>query len=54
MQNFQGIIFCMNTNIKGNFQIWISVPLKKVFTHHLVVVVKKPFSFFKKIDFDDK
>ena len=28
--------------------------LRKAFTHHLPPVVKKPFSFFKNFDFDDK
>ena len=28
--------------------------LKKVFTHHLPPVVKKPFSSFSNFDFDDK
>ena len=27
MQNFQGIVFNMNTHIFGDFQIYISVPL---------------------------
>ena len=30
MQNFQRIIFCMNTNIEGDFQICISDPLVKL------------------------
>ena len=28
MRNFQGVVFYMKTNIKGDFQICISVPLK--------------------------
>ena len=28
--------------------------LRKVFTHHLPPVVKKPFIFFNNFDFDDK
>ena len=35
MQNFQGIVFLMNTKIQGDFQICIGAPLRQKLSHIL-------------------
>ena len=47
MRNFRGIVFIYNTNIYGDFQICISVPLKKRGVHALLTLI---FNLFMKLN----